>query len=753
MFCLGVLLAVSLSGQVSCAEVPEHKNHTNFVPGQKSISWGELTIHFLAVGDVDGARRMVVWVLVENPSNRMIYFSPSAMNARADDGEPRPVVHQCASIPGGRLFCGRGIERTKWLSSPVTVDPKDTLSCWVVFEFSKSEFESMEILTLNYIGSELDIAISATRGPAVIPALNVVWPRQGGRYTEANRVIFQIHDRYVNYNFTVTIDGVEIGRGSMILDDHICPKEMKIPLSVDIGYHTAVISVSSGDNFETSTINFIIDPDEEPDLDVKWVFNTSDALGGVFGSGHRSGFTGWDVDDDDVRELIFGTREGQSKRIWCIDARGTFEWIYPPIEKEGLLGNPTTKASLLDLDGNGVHEICLAGDGGRLHVLNPDGSVYWIWDNPRGVRPASGPPQAMDVDGDGQVEFFLVDDTGYLYRIEHTGKTVWNRTVTGGSQGTPTLADIDGDGVIEIMWTSFEGYIWCVSSQDGETEWRYRHQHGFIESPVMVLDIDGDREYEALSWTGGPPFQVLVLDPEGREAASWTSPYMDKVRFGQALGDIDRDGVPELVLVSGTTIYCLGFQGRQPYTKWERNLERWLEQGSIPEGAMLTDWSSNQLIADIDGDGEQEILLAIPYPIVMDGATGSLESYYIDDYVRTLDRHTTGSWWGDIDDDGMSEWVVELRGWYHQQTRVYCLTMGGQFPAPSPWPEFHHCAYPADYQAQEEWLTLKAAGSNSLWFTEIPEVTGPSILFMMIFPAIAQFISLLEGKDSTTCES
>ena len=57
-----------------------------------------------------------------------------------------------------------------------------------------------------------------------------------------------------------------------------------------------------------------------------------------------------------------------------------------------------------------------------------------------------------------------------------------------------------------------------------------------------------------------------------------------------------------------------------------------------------------------------------------------------------------------------------LQGNTHRETMVYCLTMGGSFPAKSPWPEYHHSAYPAVYQAQQEWLSLKAAYSNSLWF-------------------------------------
>jgi len=70
-----------------------------------------------------------------------------------------------------------------------------------------------------------------------------------------------------------------------------------------------------------------------------------------------------------------------------------------------------------------------------------------------------------------------------------------------------------------------------------------------------------------------------------------------------------------------------------------------------------------------------------------------------------------------VDDDGVSEWICELNGNSHPETMVYCLTMGGGFPASSYWPEYYHCAYPAEYQAEQDWLLLKVKRGRArfLW--------------------------------------
>jgi hypothetical protein len=170
--------------------------------------------------------------------------------------------------------------------------------------------------------------------------------------------------------------------------------------------------------------------------------------------------------------------------------------------------------------------------------------------------------------------------------------------------------------------------------------------------------------------------------------------------------------------------------GREtPETMWEINFTSLSQEGYLPWGATARYRSSFQTIADIDGDDEQEILWLAPFPIVTDGATGKLEAYYLDDYLIVDTQANNGAWWGDIDGDNTSEWIVELRTKNSSSlTLIYALTLSGEFPAQSPWPEYYHTAYPSSYQNKQDWLTLKSAGSNSLWFP-IPERVLTTLLF------------------------
>jgi hypothetical protein len=465
-------------------------------------------------------------------------------------------------------------------------------------------------------------------------------------------------------------------------------------------------------------------------LEVKWTFNTSDQFEGkVFGAGHQGPPTVWDIDGDGRREILFGTRRGDSKRLWCIEEDGQFQWIYPPIDQDGLPGDPTSVVSLVDVDSDGTYELCLAGRGGRLHVIEPDGSVLWTWDNPDPGQAMHGAPQALDVDGDGFVEFFMNDNYGVVHRVDHEGNLIWTSFQGGsGNQGHPTICDIDRDGEYEVVYANMDFHVYTLSASDGSLEWSFDTGANIKGKPVIVADVNRDGEYEAVTWTDAPASAVFVISSWGEELGRWTLPSEGNIRIGQPMGDVDGDGSLDMAIMSSVGVFVIDIGGETPTTKWGANFTEWSEEGKLPPGARANHWTSYQAIADIDGDDELEIIWLAPFPIVTDGATGRLEAYYWNDRLRLNNRAENGGWWGDVDGDGISEWIGELTG--HTRggdTLIYALTMGGQFPAESPWPEYYHSVYPGEYQQEQDWLTLKGAYSNSVWFPiemQVSEVGG-----------------------------
>lgn len=466
-----------------------------------------------------------------------------------------------------------------------------------------------------------------------------------------------------------------------------------------------------------------------PQLTLKWAFNTSAVFAGkTFGAGHQGCQTVWDIDGDGANEVLFGTRRGDSRRMWCVSQDGKFEWVYPPIAEEPLPGDPWG-ISIVDVNRDGKYEACISGRGGKLHVVKGDGKALWVWTNPNGPDAAMyGAPQAFDVDGDGFVEFFMADTVGYVHRVDHEGKLVWTSFKCGqANEGQAMIADIDRDGEYDVLWASNDMNLYCISANTGLEKWRFNAVGSTFTSPlpVLVVDVNKDGEYEAIIWTNPPSSAVFIVSFYGTELGRWVDPEGVGICMSPAFGDVNGDGNLDMAILTASALYLVDLS--KCTTTWRKNVTDWVVQGQLPSGAVCNKWSSYPIIADFDGDGKQEILWEVPFPIVTDAATGALEAYYLNPYVTVGARAENGAWWGDVDKDGKSEWICELNGKSHPQTQLYCLTMNGKFPADSPWPEHLHSAYPAQYQAAQNWLTMKAAYSKSQWFP-ISQVLVPSIL-------------------------
>ncbi len=191
-------------------------------------------------------------------------------------------------------------------------------------------------------------------------------------------------------------------------------------------------------------------------------------------------------------------------------------------------------------------------------------------------------------------------------------------------------------------------------------EWQFTGGPVFATPTVGDLDDDGVPEvvttYGCPSYTSGC---LAVLDG-ATGAVEWQKTGIDATG-GTALGDLDGDGPAEIVtyLAGGSTVVAYDHTGTQ---LWSFGLSTYLENYAV--------------ITDLEGDGDIEV---IANQYVLDGPTGAL--------VATLQGVTSN--WGapataDMDLDGVQEIMIENRLHSADGTlRWTCGTGGiGSFPHP-----------------------------------------------------------------------
>ncbi len=218
-----------------------------------------------------------------------------------------------------------------------------------------------------------------------------------------------------------------------------------------------------------------------------------------------------------------------------------------------------------------------------------------------------------DVTGDGTANVVLGGMDGRLIIGDVNGQLISQFFIGPGEiQATPTLADIDGDGVLDIVVGNIVGDV--VAMRGNGTEiWRNKTNRfadqgksPAIYGSAAVGDIDNDGRPEIVlasndhslnAWnddgTPLPGFPVTTQD------TSWSTP---------ALADIDGDGFAEIIgafdvdYVTAPHVGCAGFGAAIRAFDHTGN-QKW--QTCIP-GEIIT---SSSTIGDIDADGDLDIVV------------------------------------------------------------------------------------------------------------------------------------------------
>ena len=338
------------------------------------------------------------------------------------------------------------------------------------------------------------------------------------------------------------------------------------------------------------------------------------AYGGCYSSWCE---TGWysspavvNIDGDPQAEII-----ASGYTLWALDGNtGKVQWSYDSP------GDRTWPGIVLsDLYNNGNTEIVMAQGDGYVTTLNLSGNILWqkqlISDEFRGLTVA-------DLDGNNSSKEILLTAANYsqtsTWVLDASGniRAGWPQivnSVNGEASGiyndNAAVANISGDSQLEIIVPTDMHYILGLHP-DGTP---------LAGNPTVYPD----RPY----WGNVGTYENLAVEIRGYGACTDGAPQSENYRPNFAISpatiaDLDGDGHKEVVVV-GNVYDCIpGYPSKYfaPFifnadrTRWKASTYDWTSTPMNTGAPLSTDYDviesamPNPVVADLDGDGQKEIL-------------------------------------------------------------------------------------------------------------------------------------------------
>lgn len=214
--------------------------------------------------------------------------------------------------------------------------------------------------------------------------------------------------------------------------------------------------------------------------------------------------------------------------------------------------------------------------------------------------PVFSSPLLADIDGDDTLEVVVAADDKRLHAWKNDGTPVAGFPVALGmeTRSTPAAADLDGIPGAEIVVLSGDSRVFAVR-KDGTllpgfpalTPWV-----DWVSPSAAVGDIDGDLSPDIIV---ANKRGIYVLEKDGTVKPGWPHFFSQPSISSPALGCIDGDGFLEIVIANGNMLYAFNYNGTMA-TGFPVEISRGREVQSSP------------IVVDLDGRPGGEILIGSP---------------------------------------------------------------------------------------------------------------------------------------------
>ena len=226
---------------------------------------------------------------------------------------------------------------------------------------------------------------------------------------------------------------------------------------------------------------------------IDWEFLTGSRIGAVCSD---------DIDGDGVEEIVAGSVD---EYLYVLSSDGSLRWKsrMPYYEHPPAIRTVLT-AGFEDVKGR---TLVVGTAGSRFYAFTPKGDEIWRYEINHGATCAA----ACDIDGDGNDELVLGTEWRVWHGVDSQGKRLWTmHPDKGPGANRVVLADIDGDKNVEALFAAVDGNIYCLHAGTGERKWLFPIGDEATDLALAPLD-NGKYAIVAGCYNG----YVFIINAEG----------------------------------------------------------------------------------------------------------------------------------------------------------------------------------------------------------------------------------------------
>ncbi|WP_243317203.1 FG-GAP repeat domain-containing protein [Geothrix paludis] len=282
-----------------------------------------------------------------------------------------------------------------------------------------------------------------------------------------------------------------------------------------------------------------------------------------------------DVDGDGRPDLVVANATDQTVSVRLADpAKPGF---FLPAVLLATPGRTPLDVAVGDLNGDGKMDIVVAASGANNVMVFLQGSTLGTFLAPV-TFPVGGDPQAVtvaDLDGDGTLDIAVAttaNTVSVLRQLQFSPTLVAQSAVdyaTGVQPVAIKAADLDGDGKLDLLTANYgatlspgtQGLsVLLQGATAGTFQAPVHYTTGYRSAALVVGDLNGDGKLDVAVANSGLPgdpgsVSVFLQDPATPGALLTPTSYRGAWGpMGVALGDMNGDGLPDLVLADGDIV-------------------------------------------------------------------------------------------------------------------------------------------------------------------------------------------------------